>query len=145
MEGILAPKSPVASELVTRLIALARGELGKHPYLWGAKVYSATGPLDCSGFTQWCFQQIGVEIGPGTWFQREYCHQHGRKLLSPELADAGCLLFWMDEDSETPSHVGIATGEGTVVEETASFNANVVESPVSPRWTQGFIEGWRFL
>jgi hypothetical protein len=51
----------------------------------------------------------------------------------------------MDEGPEVPSHVGIATGDGTVIEETASFNANVNEVAVVPRWSQSFIEAWRIL
>lgn len=120
---------------------MARGELGKHAYLWGAKVFSATGPLDCSGFTQWCFQQLGLEIGPGTWYQREYCKLHGRQVDQPY--EAGDLLFFMNEGPVTPSHVGIATGDNTVIEETASFSADVVETPLSPRWTAYYIEAWR--
>lgn len=124
------------------MVEAARSEVGKHPYLWGAKAYSPTGPLDCSGFAQWCFQQINMEIGPGTWHQREYCKQHGIRVDGPY--EAGDLLFWMNEGPVTPSHVGIATGDNTVVEETAS-SGNVVESPVSPRWTAYYIEGWRIL
>ncbi|MDO8673649.1 MAG: NlpC/P60 family protein [Dehalococcoidia bacterium] len=125
------------------LVQFARGEIGRHPYLWGAKVFGQTAPLDCSGFSQVCFQQIGVEIGPGTWHQREYCKAHGQLVTAPyQAAD---ILFFMDDGPVTPSHVGIATDEGTVIEETASFTANVVESPITPRWSQPFVEGWRIL
>ena len=124
------------------MVAVARGELGKHPYLWGAKVYTPSGPLDCSGFSQWCFQQVGIEIGPGTWHQREYCRAHGQQVTPPY--QAGDLLFWMDHGPVTPSHVGIATGEDSVIEETASFD-NVVEVPLIPRWDDVFGDGWRIL
>lgn len=124
-------------------MAIARGEIGKHPYLWGSKVYSANGSLDCSGFSNWVFQCVGYEIGPGTWLQRRFCQQRGQRVEAPY--QAGDLLFWMDTDPTTPSHVGIATGEDSVIEETASFAANVVESPVMPRWAASYIEGWRVL
>ena len=122
---------------------MARGELGKHAYLWGAKVFSVAGSLDCSGFTQWCFQQVGLEIGPGTWHQREYCKLHGQRVDQPY--EAGDLLFFMNEGPVTPSHVGIATDENTVIEETAALSANVVETPLSPRWSAGYVEGWRVV
>ncbi len=87
-----------------------------------------------------------MEIGPGTWYQREYCKQHGTRVQAPyQPAD---LLFWLNEGPVTPSHVGIATGQDTIIEETASYiNAisynNIVEVPLTPRWSQPFVEGWR--
>lgn len=123
-----------------RLIAFARGEIGKHPYVWGDK--DPAGGLDCSGFTQWCFEQLGMHIGAGTWFQREYSKVRGRRVSAPYAA--GDLLFWLNEGPVTPSHVGIATDEGTVIEETATYG-NVVEVPVEPRWTAPYVEGWRLL
>ncbi len=58
---------------------------------------------------------------------------------------AGDLLFFLDNGPEVPSHVGIASGEKTVIEETASFDANVLESPVSPRWAASYVAGYRIL
>lgn len=127
-------------------MAAARAEIGKHPYLWGAKVFTPTGPLDCSGFTRAVILAAGgPDIGLGTWFQRVYCKAQARQLLTMRHEyEAGDLLFWMNEGPETPSHVGIASGEGTVIEETATYG-NVVESPVSPRWAQSFVEAWRIF
>ena len=119
----------------------ARKQIGKHPYLWGAKGCGPTDKQDCSGaLLCWILAAGGPGIGAGTWFQRQWCKNNGVRATPPYVA--GDILFFMDEGPETPSHVGIATGEGTVIEETATYG-NVVESSMSPRWRQQFIEAWR--
>lgn len=130
-----------------QIVQFARGEIGKHPYVWGAKlgrgILLPGQPLDCSGFTEYCFRRLQIEIGPGTWHQRRLCIDKGQRVYPPY--QAGDILFWMNEGPETASHVGISCGGGRVIEETASFEANVVEVAESPRWTQPFIEGYRIL
>ncbi len=84
-----------------------------------------------------------MAIGAGTWHQHQYCKQHGVRVTQPHKA--GDLLFFMDEGPETPSHVGIATGSETVIEETVSFGGNVVESEMIGRWDAYFVEGWRIV
>lgn len=106
--------------------------------------------LDCSGYTQKIIYDVtGVNIGAGTWDQREWCKAHGTQLMPmPQGYKAGDMLFWMNQTAsdpggpETPSHVGIATGEGTVLEETATYG-NVVETLVLGRWDKPYIEAYR--
>lgn len=142
-----SPETIGADNLAARIVAEARKQIGKHPYLWGAKGCGPTDPQDCSGALRcWILAGGGKDIGWGSWGQRRWCQADGVKVPAPYRA--GDLLFWMNQTAsepggpETPSHVGIATGEGTVLEETATYG-NVVETLVMGRWDKPYVEAWR--
>ena len=99
------PSSPLPGQLTTTSIALswAFSELGK-PYVWGA-----TGPdtFDCSGFTQYVWQQAGVAI------PRVAADQDAWTVPVPlsELVP-GDLVFFGRSDVH---HVGIYIGNGLMI------------------------------
>jgi len=45
-----------------RIVALARSRIGRSRYQLGSDPRLAPEIVDCSSFTQWAFEQIGVEI-----------------------------------------------------------------------------------
>lgn len=82
------------------LARVALGEVGK-PY---------DTHRDCSGFTAWCYRQIGIEIPEGSVAQFSV----GQKVGENELLLVGDLLFW-DTYGEPPGHVALYIGDGQVV------------------------------
>jgi cell wall-associated NlpC family hydrolase len=68
--------------------------------------YGASG-MDCSGFTSAVFADLGVYLPDSPEAQYAYG--------TPSYGEAGDLVFF-DEAGYGISHVGIATGYGTVVE-----------------------------
>jgi cell wall-associated NlpC family hydrolase len=82
--------------------------------------YGAYG-MDCSGFTSAVFADFGVYLldSPGA----QYAYG------VPSNAKAGDLVFF-DEAGYGISHVGIATGYGTVIHASTYYGA-VVETPMA--------------
>ncbi|MBA3617810.1 MAG: C40 family peptidase [Rubrobacter sp.] len=81
--------------------------------------YGASG-MDCSGFTSAVFADLGVYLPDGPDTQYAYG--------TPSGGEAGDLVFF-DESGYGISHVGIATGYGTVIHASTYYGA-VVESPI---------------
>ena len=86
---------------------------------WIGTPYGAYG-ADCSGFTSMVFADLGVYLPDDPAAQYSYGYPSG--------AEAGDLVFF-DEAGYGISHVGIATGYGTVVHASTYFGA-VVETPI---------------
>ncbi len=88
-------------------------------YAWMGTPYGAYG-VDCSGFTSQVFAQFGV------YLPDDPAAQWGYGVSS--TAEAGDLVFY-DEHGWGISHVGIATGYGTVIHASTYYGA-VVETPM---------------
>jgi cell wall-associated NlpC family hydrolase len=81
--------------------------------------YGAYG-FTCSGFTSAVFADLGVYL-PASPVEQYY---YG----TPSYGEAGDLVFF-DEAGYGISHVGIATGYGTVIHSSTYYGA-VVETPI---------------
>jgi peptidoglycan DL-endopeptidase RipA len=88
-------------------------------YAWMGTPYGAYG-TDCSGLTSEVFAQFGVYLPDDPASQWSYGFS--------STAEAGDLVFY-NEDGYGISHVGIATGYGTVIHASTYFGA-VVETPM---------------
>ena len=88
-------------------------------YGWMGTPYGAYG-ADCSGLTSQVYAQFGVYLPDDPAAQWSYG--------VPSTAEAGDLVFY-DEYGYGISHVGIATGYGTVIHASNYFGA-VVETPM---------------
>lgn len=113
------------------IIALARQCIGTSQYRRGARLFEAPTIVDCSSFVKWLYAQRGIWLPRRSIQQREF----GEAVNLDELV-AGDVVFvsgWMDYYHDDPTngvgHVGVATGDGTVVH-AADRKANVVESPL---------------
>ena len=78
------------------------------------------GGLDCSGFTSAVYADLGVYLPDDPASQYAYG--------TPSTAEAGDLVFF-DEHGYGVSHVGIATGYGTMIHSSTYYGA-VVEAPI---------------
>jgi peptidoglycan DL-endopeptidase CwlO len=90
-----------------RIIDTARTYLGI-PYKWGG-TNPRTG-LDCSGFTQRVFADLGVKI------PRVSIDQSRAGTAVPSLAQArpGDLVYWHGKNGR-PNHIGIYMGNGQMM------------------------------
>ena len=89
-------------------------------YGWIGTPYGAYG-ADCSGFTSMVFAELGVYLPDDPAAQYYYG--------VPSYGEAGDLVFF-NEHGYGISHVGIATGYGTVIHASTYYGA-VVETPIS--------------
>lgn len=90
-----APRSSVVSIALSKLGA---------PYSWGA---AGPGSFDCSGFTMWCYAQVGVSLPHSSRAQIGAGQRVSRSNLAP-----GDLVFF---GTGTIHHVGIYVGNNSYV------------------------------
>jgi cell wall-associated NlpC family hydrolase len=88
--------------------------------------YGAYG-FTCSGFTSAVFADLGVYLPDSPGAQYAYG--------TPSSGKAGDLVFF-DEHGSGISHVGIATGYGTVIH-SSTYYGEVVESPI--KYIPGYV------
>jgi cell wall-associated NlpC family hydrolase len=88
-------------------------------YAWMGTPYGAYG-VDCSGLTSQVFAQFGVYLPDDPAYQYSYG--------VPSYGKAGDLVFF-DENGYGISHVGIATGYGTMIHSSNYYGA-VVKTPI---------------
>lgn len=95
--------SSVASSVGARALEAARSKIGV-PYVWGA-----TGPssFDCSGLTQWAYEQAGIDIPRTSRAQS----QDGQEVSLDNLKPGDLIFF-----NSPVSHVGIYAGDGKMIE-----------------------------
>ena len=79
------------------------------------------GGLDCSGFTSAVYADFGVSLPDAPAAQYSYG--------SPSEAAAGDLVVF-DEAGYGISHVGIATGYGTIIH-SSTYYGTITETPIS--------------
>jgi len=91
-------------------VQAALSKLGR-PYVWGAK---GPGAFDCSGLTQWAWNQAGVKLGGDTYTQIT----DGVRVAAGQVR-AGDLIFPLDSFGEGgrpgPGHVQLAISADEVV------------------------------
>jgi len=114
---------PVDGSVASIVVAAAYTQLGV-PYVWGGTApYSG---LDCSGLTQYCYRQAGIEIGRTTYNQI-----YSGTIIPVSQAQAGDLLF---PTSDSPWHVGLYIGDGQYIH--APYTGAVVQIGQMPgQWT----------
>ncbi|TFV83327.1 transglycosylase SLT domain-containing protein [Blastococcus sp. CT_GayMR16] len=108
--GATSAGSSTASASESAVVAEAQKYIGV-PYLWGGTDPSKG--LDCSGFTQQVFENLGIDL-PRTSSQQATA---GRPVASVADARPGDLVFF-DYSSDRPGidHVGIYLGDGKMMD-----------------------------
>lgn len=116
-----------------RFISAAKSKLGCK-YVRGGK---GSNTFDCSGFVYWCLQQAGVN--------QKYLTSSGWRSVSgytkvrsiSDLRKGDIIVFY--------GHVGIAMGDGTMIDASSS-NGKVVHRSCTGDWSyKNFICGWRIF
>lgn len=126
------------------LIELARGRVGIAKYRRGSQLHDAPQSFSCSSFTKWLYGERGIWLPRRAIQQREY----GEPVPLAEVI-AGDLIFtsgridyFRDDPSDGVGHVGIASGEGTVIHAMNS-KRGIVESSISDFVTEYDFRGAR--
>jgi peptidoglycan DL-endopeptidase CwlO len=91
-----APAAPAPSASASAIVNIARQHIGT-PYVSGG---ASPAGFDCSGFTQYVFAQVGIDLPRTSGEQR-----HAGTVVSAAEARPGDLVWG-------PGHVGIYTGNG---------------------------------
>lgn len=113
---------PPASELASRAIAFANGQIGK-PYVWGSAGPDA---FDCSGLMQQAWQAAGIEIPK---YSRTQYFQGGTPVPINQ-AQPGDLVFWgYGRDPSAIHHVAMYAGDNQVLQ-APQPGENVKRSPI---------------
>jgi len=124
--------APDTSGPAGSLISIAYSKLGCR-YVWGSK-----GPnsFDCSGFVYWCLNQSGVSQ---SYLTSSGWRNPGRytRISSFDSIQAGDIVV-------VSGHVGIAAGNGTIIDASSS-NGRVVHRSLSDWWRSNFIVAWRIF
>lgn len=112
-----------AVDLAVRLIG--------RPYVWGAE-----GPttFDCSGLTQYVYQQVGLELPRRAIQQSKVGDATGRRLQRGDL-----LFFSTDARRSTVTHVGLYEGAGMMID-ASQRHGRVRRDDLSDRyWVERFM------
>ena len=123
---------PDTSGAAGKLVSIAYSKLGCS-YVWGSK-----GPnsFDCSGFVYWCLNQAGVSQ---SYLTSSGWRNPGRytQITDFDSIRAGDIVV-------VSGHVGIAAGNGTVIDASSS-NGRVVHRSLSSWWRNNFKTAWRIF
>jgi cell wall-associated NlpC family hydrolase len=93
---------------INTVIASAKSLLGT-PYVWGGASL-ADGGFDCSGFTQYIFGKVGVNLNRISADQATQGTAVSRANIQP-----GDLIFYSLSDDGRISHVGLYIGNGMMI------------------------------
>ena len=119
---------------VTRLLNIAM-RFGGVPYVWGGETPAG---FDCSGFVQYVFRQIGVNL-PRT---ADVQYELGRKVLQSELQPGDLVFFETYEPGA--SHDGIYVGDGKFIAANSGTGVAVV-SLGDPYWSSRYLGARRLF
>lgn len=97
--------------VTAQIVANAKTHLGT-PYLWGG---DKPGGFDCSGFTQYIFNQSGISLPRTTTEQYKVGTYVEKSKLQP-----GDLVFLANTYRSGISHVGIYIGDGNMIHASSS-------------------------
>jgi len=119
---------------VARLLNIAM-RFGGVPYVWGGETPAG---FDCSGFVQYVFRQIGINL-PRT---ADVQYELGRKVLQSELQPGDLVFFETYEPGA--SHDGIYVGEGKFIAANSGTGVAVV-SLADPYWSSRYLGARRLF
>lgn len=119
---------------VTRLLNIAL-RFGGVPYVWGGETPAG---FDCSGFIQYVFRQIGVNL-PRT---ADVQYELGRKVLQSELQPGDLVFFETYEPGA--SHDGIYVGDGNFIAANSGTGV-AVASLADPYWSSRYLGARRLF
>ncbi|TFE30623.1 C40 family peptidase [Cohnella luojiensis] len=126
------------------IVAFAKKFLGIE-YEFGTGPYKETGTFDCSSFTQYVFEQFGVDLPRVAQQQAEKGTYAARDNL--EIGDL--LFFYVPgrfKSNETVGHVGIYIGGGNMIHSSPQSLKGVQITPINqPYWKRTFLFAKRYL
>lgn len=119
---------------IDRLLNIAM-RFGGVPYVWGG---ASPAGFDCSGFVQYVFGQVGVQLPRTADVQFEL----GRKVIQAELKPGDLVFFETYEPGA--SHDGIYVGDGKFIAANSGTGVAVV-SLADPYWSSKYLGARRLF
>lgn len=116
--------------LASDVVDLAASLIGR-PYVWGAEGPDA---FDCSGLTQYVFQEFGVELPRRAVSQSRVGDPTGRRLQRGDL-----VFFSTDSRQSVVTHVGIYEGGGTMIEASKRYGRVRRDNLNDGYWVERFM------
>ena len=133
--------SASAAGSTSGVVSIAKQYLGTRYSYGGA---SPSG-FDCSGFTMYCFQQMGVSLPHSATSQWQ--SGAGQKITSTSGLQSGDLVFFCDPSrskGKACSHAGIYIGGGQFIHSSSSKSGGVIISDLtSGSYNTYFVGGMR--
>ena len=128
------------AEKLEYVIYVGQNQLGK-PYVYGAE-----GPnkYDCSGFTQYCFKQIGVSLKRSAYSQG-YDSSYTKISSTGSLKRGDLVFFNTVSDSDLSDHTGIYLGSGYFIHASSGGKKVVVSNLNSGYYNRVFCWGRSIL
>ena len=128
------------------LMGLARRCVETSTYRRGARLSEAPEVVDCSSFMKWLYGQRGI------WLPRRSIQQRkmGEVAAYEDIAEndlvfrSGRIDYYLTDPRDGVGHVGIATGEGTVIH-AANRELGIIESPLATFTSRDAFRGVRRL
>jgi cell wall-associated NlpC family hydrolase len=121
---------------VTRLALTQVGDR----YVYGAEVSHSDPnpklhhkPLDCSEFTEWDLNRLGIKMPDGSANQYTYCKRYGKVVsVAQAIKTQGALLYH-------PGHIAISLGNGSTIEAKGKAYGVGKFSASGRGWTAGLL------
>jgi NlpC/P60 family protein len=101
------------------------------PYVWGAEGPDA---FDCSGLTQYVYQQFGIDLPRRAISQSQIGDSAGRTFQRGDL-----LFFSTDSDQSLVTHVGIYEGGGVMIDASKRHGKVRRDDLDDPFWVERFL------
>lgn len=127
-----------AAEKLEYVIYVGQNQLGK-PYVYGA---NGTSSFDCTGFTCYCFKQIGVTL-PRTAVNQGYSNTYTKIGSVSELRRGDLVYFNTISDGDLSDHAGIYLGAGYFIHASSGQGKVVVSTLASGYYNGVFSWGRR--
>lgn len=130
--------SASAAGSTSGVVSIAKQYLGTRYSYGGA---SPSG-FDCSGFTMYCFQQMGVSLPHSATSQWQ--SGAGQKITSTSGLQSGDLVFFCDPSrskGKACSHAGIYIGGGQFIHSSSSKSGGVIISDLTSGYYNTYFVG----
>lgn len=130
--GSTSSGSGAVNSSIQELIRVAKSKVGS-PYVLGAKGPNA---FDCSGFVYWCLNQVGIK--------QSYTTSYGWRNIGKYMRISNFSDIKAGDIVVVYGHVGIAAGNGMVVDASSS-SGKIVYRDLGAWWKNNFIVAWRIF
>jgi len=103
------------------IVTLARQCIGISKYRRGARLVEAPAIVDCSSFIKWLYAQRGIWLPRRSIQQYEFGETIGiNDIIAGDVVFvSGWINYYRDDPACGVGHVGIASGDGTIVHATS--------------------------
>lgn len=134
---------PTASDLKRlKVVKVSTGLVDSTPYVWGGETPGKG--MDCSGFTKYVFQQIGIQLPHSAHMQANL----GTFVPTSQLQLGDLVFFkntYQNNFDNQVTHVGIYIGNGMFVQESSAANRIIIRPLWGGYYEQHYYGAKRFI